>query len=232
MYMPKYRHNHTPAKKLKKKVPKNVKAYVKNVMDKAIEDKQVYSAPGAPQLEISDDLSAAILINGTVQGIGDNQRIGKEITVKFWEAIGYFENFAEGDPVVPFSVRVIALVDHNQNGTTGFDSSTLFPGSVTAGQYFNAPFSLNGQDRYRILMDRYIICNTCTGPIDPNASSFPYQERKTFHYKFNQRIRTTYFTTGAESDDIETNAIWLIFVSENATVPAVRVCVNCVYEDA
>lgn len=216
-------------KKSKTKVSKEVKKYVKRIIDNRIEDKQTIPAnmaPGTVGFPIGTECiyvtnPAIYLINGLAQGVGLNQRIGMQARCKFWEVYGYLENRAAS--TASFFVRVIAFVDR-QSDLLAFDGAQLLADN-TAGNAFNSPFNITGSKRYNILMDKVM-------EVTVGGGSTNIDHRIPFHWKFKKPVNIKYGATITGIAGIESNAIYLAFISENTTQPQVRVAARMVYEDA
>ncbi len=108
-------------------------------------------------------------VNLVVQGIGENQRIGRKITIRSinWRfSISKAEGDGVADPTNPDVVRLIVYLDKQANGATAAPTDILETANY---QSFN---NLANKGRFRTLMDRKYDMNSPSGAGDGVASDW------------------------------------------------------------
>lgn len=216
-----------PKNTYKKKVSKATKTYVKQILDKEVEDKQLVAyAPGIGPVPITNVMDPAFLINGSPTGTSAHDRIGAKIRAKKLNILGYIE------PIIQTAdslVRMLILWDKQPNGLPP-DYDTLFANNGTplvASQYYNAPINVNAHNRYVVLRDKYYM-----GHINGGANNIGHRIPLRFNINLKNRV-TIYKGNTAFLADIQTNALYVIFTSEtNASWQLGGFQASMIYEDA
>ncbi len=145
-----------------------------------------------------------LLLNGTQRGSGYEQRIGDAETAMSIQYRGTLQG-ASG-AAGPSYVRLILLIDKRPNATFLLIDDVL--DTIGTGDAVNSPLNLEQGNRFRILKSRvFSITNS-----DTIARSFTYFKR------MHMTVRHNHSDNAVDIGTFETNAIYLVLVSDQVTV--------------
>lgn len=141
--------------------------------------------------------SAIYNINGIAQGTDYNQRIGREI---FQKSL-YLRMFGADVTGTSTQVRVMLVFDKQTNGVLPLISDILTSVSLLACN------NLNNRERFVTISDKqFITSGTNAGP----SNSFMNNKYKKI------RLPVTFNNTGSTIADINTGALYLVIIAQNA----------------
>ncbi|AUM61861.1 capsid [uncultured virus] len=203
-------------RRVKRKVGKAVKKYVKKTLDSFVEDKQ---AGGVIVAFNPLDTMSFVLVNGIAQGTNQGQRVGSSVRSKY---LNLRLNFNQ-NTIARTRMRVMLFWDRQSNGANPTLSQLLT--DTTAAQTYYSGINVNGSKRYKILFDRIYDFNVVGGATDA-------AENKHLQKRFKLKTIVKYNGTGATIADINTNALFLGFCAITTTAMTVSGNADFIYEDA
>lgn len=190
------------------------KKYVRNLLDKKIEDKTHEIDQGFRPA----DTAADYVVSQIAAGTGESNRTGTEISVKSF----YFRAIAERHATpAENKIRVIVWIDRSPDATLSY---TDILETDTSLKVLYSPYNTDNAGAYTILYDKLFILSTNSG-----YARFTklYKRWKTGH-------RIKYIGTGAT--DYGRGQIKMTYVSDDATsgvsLPYFSVLGRLTYEDA
>ncbi len=151
-----------------------------------------------------DAAGAIFLLNATQRGSGFEQRVGDAETAMSIQFRGTFLTSATA--AGPSFVRMILFIDKRPNGTFAIIDDLL--DTIGTGEAVNSPLNLEEGNRYRILRDKVV---GMTGS-DTSARTFKYYKR------MKMTVRHNHISNAADISTMETNAVYLLFVSDQTTL--------------
>jgi len=203
----------------KAKVGKNVKKYVKRVLDNKIEDKHLFVTTTNDNIL---DVGNKYLMNGIRQGTGSGQRVGAKIRLKHFQC--KYRLTLAGAAVSGCVVRVILFRDRQTNFATpsNTDIFQLSTAVLLPQQMFNTEF----RQRFKVLYDKRHSIEMSGG-----STNIPKQVNGSINKKLN--FTTTYTTDTGTVTDINTNSLYMMVIgSEAANFPLILYNSLITYEDA
>lgn len=160
---------------------------------------------------INDLLGTIVLLNPLSQGTTDTTRIANDVhntSIQFRGCITSDSVIADGSQSSCI-VRVLVFWDRQANGAT-VSMSDVFDQSVVTEEWF-APYNMDYQKRFKILYDK-------TFTVNPNYGLATVQQgyKVPFRFKIPLGRETKYDGNAGTVADIETNALYMYYISDNA----------------
>ena len=139
------------------------------------------------------------LLDGCAQGSDINQRVGRQITLRSVQLRGYEQSAAAAG--VDQVHRIVLVYDRQSNGVAPVIGDILQASSVTA------PRNLNNRRRFKILMDRIMVCNATA----ESGSNVTWQ----FYRKLRHPVEFNAGNAGTVAD-IQSGSLYLMVVTNIA----------------
>jgi len=180
-----------------------------------------------------DDAGNLTLLNGVANGDQQFQRTGAEVQSTSIQIRGYFSN--NSLEIAGTIYRMIIFWDRQCNGAAPLlvSTSNSTPGllyATTGGESVNYPFMYETNDRFRVIYDKRFVINprlvgsTTTGDTDAVGVMRLLFKKK---IKLNRRVK--YDDINASVSDINTNSLWVAFLSNDTATNLPTVTYNARY---
>jgi len=184
------------------KVSQPVKKYVKSCMDRLVEEKQYQTAlatfvPGVAGSVRSAGLGA--IVNGTTSVT----RVGDIIHVSRLRIAYNVTDFVAGQ------LRTIVFVDRQANGATPSTSDILTTSNIFSA-YNGQTVIGNGGSRFLILYDKHKVVNPLIAATTLDTQVVVLDKKI--------KIPVLYTASTGAAADISKNNIWVLFISNQATI--------------
>lgn len=125
-----------PSRRYSKKVPKNIRAYVKTAIHSSLENKKTNAL--AELIPFSDTISTASfnsLVPAVLQGTAQSNRVGNRIRIKKATLRLFVHVYEQSVTIAPVYVDVYIIKNKNSNGTLGPIATDFLQFGATAIQY-------------------------------------------------------------------------------------------------
>jgi len=185
-----------------------------------------------------DDQGQLYLLNGIAAGDLQYQRTGAEVQSTSIQIRGYFtNNELEINGIV---LRMIVFWDRQCNGVAPLIVSTssgtpalLY--ATSGGESVDLPFMYETNDRFRVIYDkRFTINPKLVGNVTAGETDAVGRVRLAFKKKIKLNRRIKYDDTNGVVSDINTNSLWVVFLSNdaNTNLPTVHYNSRYYFKDA
>lgn len=185
-----------------------------------------------------DSNGTLTLLNGVATGDTQSQRTGAEVQSTSIQIRGWFlSNPLEESGLV---YRMIIFWDRQANGANPLVVSTSAgtPGLLFAnsgGNSVNLPFMYETNDRFRVIYDkRFVINPQVVGNVVAGDTTAVGAMRLAFKKKIKLNRRVKYDDVNGVIDDINTNSLWVTFLSNDSAdnLPTVTFNARYYFKDA
>lgn len=214
--------------KKSKKVPKEVKAYVKKEISQEVVRKAGYLQHTTSA--VSQGTGTRQNLNGVLvgfdldRGTAYDQREGDQINIhEIYYAVSL--NLSSS---VASAVRLMILVDKQPDGTNFIGSELLE--SVATNQGMTSPLRYDMRHKWRILHDKVYDMTAQYVSATPGGKHRVIK----FHRKYKNPIKTTYYSTASAGTiaDISTGAIFAVLWTDNNSTTQFNAQSQVVFSDA
>lgn len=184
-------------------IPKGIKRYVKNCMERASELKVSVNAPTVvAAVGTAGTIVNPVVISQIAQGSGDGDRDGNQIKVTSVRIKGYVITNQTTN-----YFRLIVFRDTQANGTTPAVTDILY--TASAYDLYNTSKVIGaGGARFKILTDRVY---NMTQNVTATTIWRP------FDLKFGQDFAVTYTGNTGTATSVGTNSVWILAIAMDAT---------------
>lgn len=185
-----------------------------------------------------DDQGQLYLLNGIQTGDTQYQRTGAEVQSTSIQIRGYFTNNELEINGIVF--RMIIFWDRQCNGAAPLvvSNSAGTPGllyATSGGESVNLPFMYETNDRFRVIYDkRFSINPKLVGNVTSGETDAVGRMRLAFKKKIKLNRRVKYDDVNGVITDINTNSLWVVFLSNdtNTNLPTIHYNARYYFKDA